>query len=118
MATTKKKANGRKPKTIANAVVRASFLGRAQGAKCRTAFVRLQIGESAQGAFGGLPMYPDGEQEIEKRRDRIEFIFELLDTVGVISWEQLPGTPCRVEIDENGRVVAIGHYVGDKWLRV
>jgi hypothetical protein len=42
-------------------------------------------------------------------------IVRILEVVGVMSWEKLPGTPIRVKT-ERTNVHAIGHYLEDKWL--
>jgi len=52
------------------------------------------------------------------------YIMRLLKAVGVDTWEQLKGTYVRVqrEVGENGKIiwdgkiVAIGHIVEDKWF--
>lgn len=44
-------------------------------------------------------------------------IMQVLHTLEVEAWEKLPGTPVRVrKNDELGKIVAIGHFVKNKWL--
>jgi len=43
-------------------------------------------------------------------------IFELLQVVGIDSWEQLKGKYCRLDIEEGrGPVKRIGNLVKDRW---
>lgn len=42
-------------------------------------------------------------------------IVRILEVVGVMSWEKLPGKSIRVKA-EHAKVHAIGHYLEDKWL--
>lgn len=70
-----------------------------------TYFIYLDYGGSGQG-FGGHHLSGEFTHEA---------IFRLLNTLGVGSWEKLPGTPVRV-IADWGRIHRIGHYLEDKWL--
>jgi hypothetical protein len=42
-------------------------------------------------------------------------IARILEVVGVMTWEELPGKPIRAKV-EHMRVHAIGHYLEDRWL--
>ena len=42
-------------------------------------------------------------------------IVRILEVVGVITWEELPGKPIRVKA-EHIKVHAIGHYLEDEWI--
>ena len=42
-------------------------------------------------------------------------LFGVLNALKVDKWEDLKGTPVRVEI-EDGTIKAIGHYLEDKWF--
>ncbi len=50
----------------------------------------------------------------------MEFICQVLKTVGVDTWEKLPGTPVRVEFDADGGLgstcIGLGHFLKDKWF--
>jgi hypothetical protein len=81
-----------------------------------TAFIDLDYGSGGQ-SFGGRSL--DEWDEAAKRRVGhafgSEFILQVLRTLGVSSWEKLPGTPCRVRADWD-KVYALGHYLEDKWF--
>ncbi len=42
-------------------------------------------------------------------------ISRIMEVVGVMTWEELPGQPIRVKA-ERAKVRAIGHYLDDKWI--
>ena len=67
-----------------------------------TCFVYLDYGSASQG-FGGyfLKSYPTMIQDI-------------LNVVGVRSWEELKGKYVRVVADSN-KIIRIGHVIEDKW---
>lgn len=48
------------------------------------------------------------------------FVSKLLQTLEVHEWSFLPDTPCRVERVGrwNGDIIAVGHFIKDKWFRV
>ena len=88
-----------------------------------TCWIQLDYGSAGQ-AFGGYamdtPMFEDPEK-MSGFKGRVgtawgmEFISKLLATVGVESWEKLPGTHVRVDCD-HGKVYRIGHVLKDKWF--
>lgn len=43
------------------------------------------------------------------------YLWRVMETVGVDSWEKLQGRPVRV-LAHHGLVSAIGHYIEDKWF--
>jgi hypothetical protein len=85
-----------------------------------TAFIHLDYGGAGQG-FGGYAFDEwvgergAGGERICKGPYGIEFVRFVLKTLGVESWEKLPGTYCRAKQD-NGRVYAIGHVLKDQWF--
>ena len=87
--------------TEKNAIITSTCLGR-EDHGIMTCWLNLDYGGSAQG-FGGYAL------------ERATFITKILDTLGVASWEKLPGTMLRVRQD-NGRVHAIGHFIKDVWF--
>ena len=46
------------------------------------------------------------------------FIKEILDTLEIRSWEELPRKFARIKIDDNKRVVAVGNLIEDKWVKL
>ena len=105
---------------IKNAIIKSTMLGY-EDHGILTAFVTLDYGGSGQG-FGGRafdePIKDPLTNDFISRRGvayGMEWIARVLNTVGVESWEKLPGTPVRVKMDI-GKVYAIGHYLEDKWF--
>lgn len=81
-----------------------------------TFYLHLDYGGGGQG-FGGY-----GLDDFDKEKDRrvgtafgLEAIIQVLKTVGVDTWEKLPGTPVRVR-QNHMRIQAIGHFLRDDWL--
>ena len=66
-------------------------------------------GGSGQGA-GGICLGGDKVDSICG-----PMIARILEVVGVMTWEELPGQPIRVKA-EQAKVHAIGHYLDDKWI--
>lgn len=69
-------------------------------------WVYLDYGGSGQG-FGGFAL--GGEFTDYVLRGVLTTVLE------EGTWEDLKGKPCRVKI-EDGTIVAIGHYLEDKWF--
>jgi hypothetical protein len=76
-----------------------------------TYWIGLDYGGSGQG-FGGFAL--DGGNP--KKFVSCRWIRELLETVGVNRWEDLVGTPIRVEGEAWGPVSKIGHFMEDRWF--
>lgn len=70
-----------------------------------TAFLILDYGGAGQG-FGGYSLKGDAMSG---------FVEQVLNTVGVQAWEELPGKYIRVEADHS-KVHRIGHITADKWF--
>ena len=70
-----------------------------------TATLLLDFGNSQQG-FGGYAL---------DNANCAVFIRHVLTTVGVERWSDLDGESIRVR-SENGRIIAIGHFILDKWF--
>ncbi len=105
-----------------NAVIRSTMLG-IEDHGILTAMITLEFDGACQG-FGG---YALDEPVKNKKGDFVrrrgvafgaEFILQVLNTVGVSKWEDLPGKNIRVVREEgiNGLIVKIGHIVKDKWF--
>jgi hypothetical protein len=45
-------------------------------------------------------------------------IAKLLMSLSIGSWEALPGTPVRLEVDTQGKILKIGHIYEDKWFNL
>ena len=98
-----------------NAIIDGTMLGR-EDHGIMTCFVYLKFNGSHQG-FGGYGM--DEWDEATKERQGgafgMEFIIQVLKTIGVDNWEQLKGKHCRADHDW-GKVYRIGHIIEDKWF--
>src|SRR5579864_3850748 len=70
-----------------------------------TAFLHTLSGSSGQG-FGGYAL---------NGKWGMEFIKQTLKTLGVESWEELPGTHCRLDAS-NDKIHRIGHIIDDRWF--
>ncbi len=81
-----------------------------------TAWLELDYNSGGQG-FGGyaLDEYDPNKKCRVGHAFGTEFILRVLTTIGVDSWEKLPGTSCRVRA-EHSKVHSIGHYLKDVWF--
>lgn len=99
---------------ITNAKAESTSLGFERGS-ILTAWVYLKMDGSGQG-FGGYCL--DTYDKDKGRRVGVAYgseqIRRILQTLGVDSWEKIPGTPCRIDHDR-GKVYRIGHFIEDKW---
>ena len=68
-----------------------------------TCMLNIDLGNSGQG-FGGHSLEYYG----------VDYLFKIMDVVGVNAWEDLKGKHVRVR-SENGLLVAIGHIIKDVW---
>ena len=78
----------------------------------------VDFGGYSQGV-GGYRL--DEWNKIEKRCKGtamgLDMVIQILDVLGVGSWEKLQGTVIRVQYDDDGTTpLGIGHFVKDKWL--
>lgn len=100
---------------IKNAKITNTFLGR-EDHGILTFRLYLDYGNIGQ-ATGGYAL--DKYNPETKQREGCEFglklIAEILRTLEVDSWESLKGQLIRVK-SNHCEVVAIGHYLNDKWL--
>jgi hypothetical protein len=88
-----------------NAKIKSTHLG-LEGHNIFTCLLNLDYGGSCQG-FGGHSLKFD--------QYGIEYLNRILKTIGVRSWEELPGKMIRVKAD-NCKVHAIGHIIEDRWF--
>lgn len=89
-----------------NAVIGETFLGW-EDHGIPTFNLRLDYSGSCQG-FGGydlrLPVYAE------------KMLWRVMKTLGVNSWEDLPGTHCRARCEQD-KIHEIGHIIEDKWFK-
>ena len=78
-----------------------------------TSFIELDYGGTCQG-FGGWCLGKPGKPDMALA----EWIYGIMQAVGVDSWEDLPGKSCRVEREDefNSPVDRIGHFLKDEWF--
>lgn len=100
---------------IKNAKITKTMLGW-QDHGILTCTINLDYGDAVQ-SFGGYSFdyHPEGSKERQASRYGMEFIAYLMRTVGVKTWEELPGTVVRVECSWD-KVWRIGHFLEDKWF--
>jgi hypothetical protein len=103
---------------IQNARITGTMLG-VEDHGILSAFVHLDYGGTGQG-FGGysLDATPAERSAHSKRRPHAAcglFVARVLEVIGVDTWEELKGKSVRVRT-EDGLVVALGHYLLDKWF--
>lgn len=102
-----------------NAVIKSTHLG-VEDHGILTCYLHLDYGGSGQG-FGGYSLDTPVKDDKGKFLHRVgtafgmEFINQVLKTLGASSWEELPGTHCRV-IASFSHVEAIGHILEDRWF--
>lgn len=83
-----------------------------------TAYVFVKFANGGCG-FGGYAF--DEWNKAKQRRVGCafgsEWIINVLETVGVKKWEDLPGKPVRVEHEGwGGTITRIGHFIDDRWF--
>ena len=86
-----------------NAEITNTFIGLQRG--CPTCQLHLKYAHSGQ-AFGG--------HDLRHEDYGIEYIMHILAVLDKASWEDLPGTLCRVTVGENGLIESISHIIRDK----
>ena len=96
---------------IRNAEIQKTFLG-FEGHGQFTFTLTLDYGGSVQG-FGSFALASKGKGSAWG----CEAIMQVLKTVGVSKWEDLPGKHVRVKGDRT-HIEAIGHFLEDKWLNL
>ena len=102
-------------RTIENAVIEGTMLGR-EDHGIMTCYLHCSMNGSGQG-FGGYSF--DSWNEKKKRRIGhafgMEMIAAILRTVGVETWETLPGRHVRIDHDYS-KVYRLGHIIEDRWF--
>lgn len=102
---------------IRNAKISSTTLGpRASDGRCFSLWVSLEWKGGGQG-FGGFTL--DAWNEAANRRTGgawgMEFIAQLLEAVGVESWDELIGKHVRID-HEPTKILGIGHIIDEKWF--
>lgn len=102
---------------IRNATIKSTTLGpRAADGRCFSLWIHLEWKGGGQG-FGGFSL--DSWNEAANRRTGgawgMEFVAQVLEAVGVESWEELIGKHVRIE-HEHSKIHAIGHIIDEKWF--
>lgn len=101
---------------IKNAVIESTRLGYKDRGML-SAWIYLKYDGGGQG-FGGYSLDGVGTAPKYERTPSLAagiFIKGVLKALGVDDWEELPGTPIRVDA-EHTRVHGIGHYLKDDWF--
>lgn len=70
-------------------------------------WIHLSYGESTGQGFGGYALGGKFTDYV------LRGILSTIQDGG--TWETLKGKPCRAKI-EDGKIIAIGHYLDDKWF--
>lgn len=107
--------------TEKNALIKSTFLGR-EDHGIFTFWIHMDYGGTCQG-FGGYGLDDVQNDENGKFVCRtgtvvgMQLIIEILKTLEVKSWEDLPTKHCRVR-GNRGRITGIGHILKDKWFMI
>lgn len=91
---------------ILNAKVLTTYIG-VEDHGIFTAVIQLEIERGNQGF---------GTYDLRTNDAAYKFIEGCLKITGAESWESLKGRPLRA-LRENGLIVAIGHFLEEKWFR-
>lgn len=93
-------------KTIYNAQIKSTFLGKVSDHNIWSAFIHVEYDRGCQG-YGGYRL----------DETMTTFVICVLDVLDVESWEKLPGKYCRIEVNrDRGKIVRIGHIIEDRWF--
>lgn len=101
-------------------VKNAKIVGTYLGIKDHGVFtftISLEYGRGGYQAFGNyfLSRYDESKKQIVGTAYGCTAIIRLLKVIGVESWEELKGKPCRARGDFS-HIEAIGNYIEDEWL--
>lgn len=105
-----------KEQEICNARIVDTFLG-VEEHGILTFYLALEFQDSTRG-FGCYPMqkYDSQENKITYDGRGLGAIVNILNTVGVNSWENLKGQLVRAYPKEGENVTKIGNIIQDKWF--
>lgn len=101
-----------------NAIITSTKLGYIQHRGIMTFWIFLDYGGQGQ-VFGGycLDGYDDSTESRVQSVLTGDLVFNLLDTLGLDSWEDLKGTVVRAILDEDsfsGKVLGLAHFIQNK----
>ena len=96
--------------TIKNAVIKETFIGEQSGVL--TTWVTVDYGNDDCQGFGGRCLHKEGRTDSYLG----DTLWGIMKVVGVGSWNKLLTQPVRVKIDDRGVIIAIGHFLQDKWF--
>lgn len=92
--------------TIHNAKITRTMMGR-EGHGIPTCNIMVSFDNCSAQAFGGYDL---------RHESHVTMWVDILDTLKLSSWEELPGTYLRIKHEENnGRITAIGHITEERW---
>ena len=102
---------------IENALITGTTLGR-EDHGIMSAYIHLS-GDGWGVSFGGFAF--EGWNEAAQKREAsafgMQFVMNVIDVVGVDSWEKLKGQHVRVESKGwGGRALRIGHITKNQWF--
>ncbi len=101
------------PREIRNAIIESTSLGY-EDHNIFTCMLYTASNGAGQG-FGGYCLDQwDGSARIGSKYG-MEFIIQVMDTLGVRNWEDLKGVHLRVDADYN-KIHGIGHIIKNKWF--
>lgn len=92
------------PVTIVNAIIEETYLGNDEFGYLRYV-LHIKITGNTSTSYGTHDLRFYG----------IDLINKLLATIGVGSWEKIPGTPIRIK-KQSRMVIDIGNLLEDNWL--
>ncbi|AXI68342.1 hypothetical protein DP112_09840 [Streptococcus suis] len=104
-------------RTIENVKIIKTFLGR-EDHGILTCYLTVE-GDGFGVSVGGycLDKYDEHKRKRVAYHKSFELIDRILEVVGVLTWEDLPGKHIRIESDGFGcRVTKIGNLIKDDWL--
>lgn len=73
-------------------------------------------GANWNATFGGLLLKQDSELHTPDQTGW--FLRRVFETFGVTTTKQMFGMPCRVQIDSQGQLVAVGNFLNDNWFDI
>lgn len=98
-----------------NAIINSTMLGY-EDHGIFTAMLMLDFGDSTQGFGGyGLDTYVKSLDQRKGTAYGCQWIINVLRTLEVEKWEDLPKTKLRVKADFD-KIHEIGHFLKDKWF--
>ena len=97
---------------IKNAVINTARLEIHRGGAISATLFVTRGGRAIQQGFGGLCVFAEDGGDIGG-----EYIYRILKTVGVSSWDELAGKPIRIRM-EGELIVAIGHFLEERWFEL